>query len=116
MKYYRTNRLIIEYPTIFLGVPKERQITARVSWKVAWTELGAGQKIRFISKGDDLAGKRGARGQTSHQNIILVSLYCTKKEFIDAISKYFSEKFDVHPQKLKFRFKSYTPFGDLNEG
>lgn len=110
MKYYRTNTLIIEYPTTFLGIPKEKSVPARITCKVAWTELASKEKIKFINKGSPMDTK----GRTYQHNVILVDLHCTKEEFIDAISRHFSEKLDVKPRKLKFRFESFTPFGDLN--
>ena len=109
MKYYRTNNLIIEYPTTFLG----RQVEARTKWKVAWTELH-GDKVRIVPKGKKMSGKFGKRGYKIKRSIILVDLHCSKERFIDEISRYFSEKLNVSPSKIKFQFEHWTPFGDLN--
>ena len=113
MKYYETNMLIIEFPTKFLGIPTEKTMTGRIRWKVAFTSL-TGEKIQFISKGSKLAGKRGENGQRAKRNTILVDVYVQKEQFIDAISRYFSEKLKVRPQDLHFRFESPQPLGDLN--
>ena len=106
MKYYRQNRLIIEYATSHLGFPTK----ARISWAVAWTELASYDKIRFIEKGSwRIKGK-----QKHRSNLILVDLHCNKETFIDEISRFFSEKLNVKPHDLKFRFERFAPFGDLN--
>lgn len=110
MRYFRTNTLFIEFPTTFLG----NQVTARLAWKIAWTSL-TGDKVRFIPKGSKLAGKSGKKGYTTNRNLILIDIYTSKEDFIDAISRYFSEKLNVNVHDLNFKFKSPTPLGgDLN--
>ena len=114
MKYYSTNLLIVEFPTKFLGVPTEKTMIGRVKWKVAFTEL-TGDKVRFIARGSKLTDRRGDKlGHRSRQNIILVDIYAQKEQFIDAISRFFSEKFNVRPSDLNFRFEEPQAFGDLN--
>lgn len=106
MKYYRQNVLVIEYPTSFLGHPT----TARINWAVAWTELSSDNKVKFIEKGS----KFDAKGRKHTRNMVLIDLHCNRETFIDEISRFFSQKLDVNIHDLKFRFKKYQPFGDLN--
>lgn len=117
MKYYSTNTLIIEFPTKFLGMATEKTVTGRVKWKVAFTEL-TGEKVRIITRGSKLTEGRGNRiGHRSRQNIILVDVYAQKEQFIDAISRFFSEKFNIKPSDLNFQFENPfddQAFGDLN--
>jgi len=113
MKYYETNNLFIEFPTKFLGIPTEKTITGRIRWKVAFTSL-TGEKIQFIAKGSKLAGKLGERGHRFRRNTILVDVYVQKEQFIDAISRYFSDLLKVRPKDLHFKFESPQPLGDLN--
>ena len=110
MQYYNENTLYIFYPTTFCG----NKIEARRAWKVAYTSL-TGEKVRFIKQGDKLGGKLGKRGFTSRQNLILIDHYTSREDFIDAISKYFSELLNVNPHNLTFKFKTPTALGgDLN--
>ena len=113
MRYFSTNNLIIEFPTKFLGIATEKTVTGRVKWKVAFTEL-TGEKVSFITKGESVTSK----GKRSRQNIILVDVYAQKEQFVDAISRFFSKKFNAKPSTLNFRFETIeqdTAFGDLND-
>jgi len=110
MQYFHTNTLYIYYTTKFLG----NKVEARRMYKVAWTSL-TGEKVKFVNKGDKLAGRLGFRGCKSRQNLILVDIHTSREDFIDAISKYFSELLDLNPHRLKFTFETPTPLGgDLN--
>jgi hypothetical protein len=103
LKYYRENTLIIEYPSgNFIG----QKCLARVSWRVAWTEL-VGDNVRIL---DNIQGFR----HRIRRRIILVDLHCSKEQFVDSITKFFSQKLQVNPSQLRFNFKEWTPFGDLN--
>jgi len=119
MKYYDTNFLIVEFPTKFaymLGVKNEEFVKGREKWKVAFTSLNH-DKIRIIPRGSKLPSRRGEKlGQKTKKRLILVDAYATREEFMEAISKFFSETKKCKPSELNFQFeKPENPFGDLNE-
>lgn len=106
MKYYKKDKLVIEYPTEFLG----NLIIARRIYPIALTELGNIDNVRIIEK-KQIKDKRGYQHR---QNLILVDLHCSKEQFMDQLSRYFSKKLNLSPSHLKFKLLHHTFFGDLN--
>lgn len=109
--YYYSNYLIIEYPTEFTGIPKSK-VTGRLRIRVLFTYT-MGKRITFKSRGDRLKGKLGKKGYKLKYNSILVGSDAEKKDFLEAIKECFSEKLQVRPQSLHFRWEEPMPFGDL---